>query len=230
MVAVDPCNFFGWHNLAVQYQLQGRIDEAIAADRRSIECHPGKGNLLARTSLANLLARAGRPEEAAEAWRAALETDPSSAEALRHVAGEHMRRGDVEGALAVIEEALERAPDALSHYEELARVHAARGQRPLVLQAWHRAAEAIPESARARHGVGAALLELDRDADARPWLEQAFAMDNNDVELAVDYARLLARGGQRDTARNLLDQVLALSPGHPRAAAARRAIQAGQRP
>jgi Flp pilus assembly protein TadD len=115
-------------------------------------------------------------------------------------------------------------------HEELARVHAARGQRPLVLQAWHRAAEAIPESARARHGVGAALLELDRDADARPWLEQAFAMDNNDVELAVDYARLLARGGQRDTARNLLDQVLALSPGHPRAAAARRAIQAGQRP
>ena len=237
VVAVEPDNYFGWHNLAVQYQKQGRIDEAIEAERRSIEAHPGRGNAPARVNLAHLLARTGHPDESRQAMRGALAADPSNLDALRAVIAEHLARGDRGAALAAAEDAAARAGelrpparDLVGVFAELARLQLQAGEIQRSMATWHRAAEAVPESARARHGVGAALLALDRDEDAHLWLDQAFRMDNNDVELAVDYARVLARGGQATQASDLLRQVLARQPGHPRAAAALRAIEAGGRP
>ena len=220
-------NYFGWHNLAVQYQLAGRREEAVAAERRSIENHPGKGNLPARVNLAHLLRMLGRAPEALETWRAILAVDPGHAEALAALVNERLQARDAAGAVALLEEALARAPESIEVYAELARVHALEGRPAEALAVWERAARAVPGSARARHGVGAALLALGRDPEAGEWLEQAFHLDNHDVEIAVDYARVLARAGHVTQARDLLRQVLAASPGHGRALAAQRAMEGG---
>jgi tetratricopeptide (TPR) repeat protein len=230
VVAVEPGNYFGWHNLAVQYQLAGRHEHAIAAERRSIENHPGKGNLPARVNLAHLLRLLGRGPEALDTWRAIIAVDPGHAEALAALVNERLQARDNAGAVALLEEALARAPESIEAYAELARVHALAGRPTEVLAAWERAARALPASPRALHGVGAALLALGRDPEAGEWLERAFQMDNHDVEIAVDFARALARAGHTSEASGLLQQVLAASPGHPRALAAQRAMESGERP
>ena len=229
VVAVEPGNYFAWHNLAVQYQLQGRYEEAVAAELESIRFHPGKGNLPARLNLANLYRLTGRTDQLPEVWRGALEADPAHAETLRNLMNDYLRRGDREGALALVESSIERAPDFVEGYAELAELRRDEGPEAL-LELWYRASQAAPESARAKHGVGVQLLALGRDEEAGPWLEQAFNADNHDVEIAVDFARVLARTGRGDVARQLLDQVLGVSPNHPRAQAARRALELGQRP
>jgi tetratricopeptide (TPR) repeat protein len=230
VVAVEPDNYFGWHNLAIQYQLQGRYDEALEAERRSVEHHPGRGNLPARVNLAHLLARTGRAEESRAAWRGILEVDPAHAEALRVLVRDLLQEGLAGEAEALIESSLACAPGFVEGYAELAGLHARRGEPERAVAVWERAVAAAPASARAHHGLGAALLAEGRDQEAGASLEKAFHMDNRDVEIAVDFARVLARTGHADVAQGLIAQVLAASPGHPRALAAERALKAGARP
>jgi tetratricopeptide (TPR) repeat protein len=252
VVAVEPHNYFGWHNLAVILHKQGRYDEAIECELSSIEHHPGKGNELARYNLGNLYRLTGQEEKALEAFRGAAEVAPDHLDSLLALKADHLRRGDFDGACAWFERAVEHNPQFVDGWKQWADIRRGQLKRDLAIAVWERAAEVLQppagwlesvgnwpyehelaarqRAAVPRHGLGVRYLDNDRVEDAAPWLELAFRLDNRNFDYAIDFARLWARMGKRDVALNLIEQVVQQAPGHARAQQVKRALDEGRIP
>ena len=250
VVAVEPDNYFGWHNLAVQLHKQGRYDEAIEAELHSIEHHPGKGNELARYNLGNLYRLTGRNEEAVEAWLGALEAEPAHLDSLLQLKTEYLRRGDFDGICALFERAVEHDPGFVDGWREWAEIRRGELRTDEAIAIYRRAMEALPEPpapfaeygtdpaelARRRvalvprHRLAALLIDNGRAAEAEPYIERAFHLDERNIEVAIDYARMFGKTGRMDTAQNLIGQVLQVAPNNVRARRVQEGVERGQVP
>jgi tetratricopeptide (TPR) repeat protein len=253
VVTVEPDNYFGWHNLAVILHKQGRYDEAIEAELHSIEHHQEKGNVLARFNLGNLYRLTGQSEKALEAFSGAAEVSPDHLDSLLALKTEHLRQGDFDGACAWFERAVEYNPQFVDGWKQWADIRRGQLKRPEAIAVWERAAEVLQppagwgrdtlegwpyehelatrqRAAVPRHGLGVLYLDNNRVEEAGAWLEPAFYLDNRNFDYAIDYARFLARAGQRDLAVNLITQVLSAAPTNGRAQLVKRALDEGRPP
>ncbi len=254
VVAVEPHNYFGWHNLAVILHREHRYDEAIEAELHSIEHHPGKGNELARYNLGNLYRLTGRPELALEAYRGAAEVAPDHLESLQVLEADHLRQGDFDGACAWFERAVAHEPQFVEGWRRWADLLRRQSKHDEAVAVWERATEALPpppgwdpglwdyeteldvrqRAALPRHALGLLHLEGNRLDEAGRWLEAAFYLDNRNIDYAIDFARWLARWGEVDKARDLIGQVLAQAPAgssmRARAQSVQQAINEGRPP
>jgi Flp pilus assembly protein TadD len=85
------------------------------------------------------------------------------------------------------------------------------------LDTWKRAAAVLPRSALVQNGYGKALQEAGRLVDAEACLVRAIELDNHNVEFAADAGALFLAMGRKAQAADLLRQVIAVAPNHPRA-------------
>lgn len=84
-VAVEPDSYVAHYNLAVNFHRAGQLDQAQAAFRRSVECHPGEGNYQARLELVKLLRRSGELAEAEAELRRGLAEAPQTWDLLTYL-------------------------------------------------------------------------------------------------------------------------------------------------
>ncbi|MDH3224169.1 MAG: tetratricopeptide repeat protein, partial [Gemmatimonadota bacterium] len=104
-----PENPWGQYMLGLSAWKAGHLDLAELALTESVALSPN--HVKGRVNLARVLLEAGRPQEALEHARHAEDVDPTSVQAKRTLARALESSGDVDGALAMYEEALWIAPE-----------------------------------------------------------------------------------------------------------------------
>lgn len=125
------------------------------------------------------------------------------------------RRGDLDEAVAIFDDAVRRAPD-------LAAAHLRRG---IALRFARRYAEACdafrtaialdPELATAHHGLGSALLVMGRAEDAFEHLDRACELDPDNADIRNETGCALLSLARRDEAAGEFERAAALRPDWP---------------
>ncbi len=154
------------NNLGNTATLLGHADEAEKHYRRALALDPQRAD--AHSNLAALLRGQQRLDEAAGLARRAIEINPQFVDAYRNLADVELARGNVDGALQIVEV---MSAFALRHPSTLvarARILRLVGRLDEALACAREAIGLVPESADAR----AALADVEADMTAR---EQAHA-------------------------------------------------------
>lgn len=197
--------------IAESYRREGKLESAVESLVTFGEDHPAQAWEVFRYQ-ADLLQLAGRPAEALAVYDKALEYKPASITMLlsRSALLEQLDR--VDAALADLERAVQIAPDDALVLNAYGYILANRTSRSRV--AWvhvRRALELAPDNPPILDSVGWALFKRGRYAEARSYLEQAYAL-LQDPELASHLAEIYWTLGERERARELLQSTLAAWP------------------
>lgn len=154
---------------------------------------PAAATRLQRLAQAQALLRVGSAAEALPELWTLYEAEPSDTEAARLLAEAAHRAGRTD-------EALERLTQRTGPGVAFARalLLTARGGTSLeaAFTAFAAAVESAPRQAEIRYRYGLALLESERDAEARTQLEQAVALAPERTSWSVALARALHRTGE----------------------------------
>lgn len=181
-------------------RVRGRRRKAVALYRKVLAVVPE--DLTVHGKLAPLLAAGGEREAALASYRKA--------------ATGHERSGFADRALSVLGQAVDHFPEEERLWDEMSRLHLARGRR----------AEAVAALTRG----GAGFLARRRLVEAERMLGRATQLEPWHPQATLLLARVLARAGRRDEALRLLDALAALTGGRVRAAARRLAFRLAPTP
>lgn len=197
--------------IAESYRREEKLASAIEGLVTFGHDHPAQAWEVFRYQ-AELLQLAGRSAEALAVYDKALEYKPASVETLlaRSALLEQLDR--VDAALADLELAVRIAPDDAVVLNAYGYILANRTQQSRA--AWihvRRALELAPHNPPILDSVGWALFRLGRYAEARSYLEEAYAL-LQDPELASHLAEIYWKLGERERARELLTATLAAWP------------------
>jgi tetratricopeptide (TPR) repeat protein len=147
-------------NLGLLLAETGRMAEAEAALRASLQHDPN--NAAAAYNLGVLLAD-GRIDEAVEWCEKAAELRPDEPRYLFTVAYYRRQRGDVAGAVDVLEQAIRRLPAEMDLYLLLGEIHEDAGRLDAASSLYRQGMDAEGMPAQARHTLGARLRALESD-------------------------------------------------------------------
>lgn len=130
---------------AVRLEEQGLADEAAAAYSELAASHPRSP--LVWTNLGNTEMRRGRAPQAEEAFRRAIELDPSAADAINNLAWLLFEQGRLAEAEPLARRGVTvAAPDRWMRLDTLAHILAASGACDEARAAFREAVEGLPES------------------------------------------------------------------------------------
>jgi arylsulfatase A-like enzyme/Flp pilus assembly protein TadD len=118
------------------------------------------------------LAGAGRPRDALDAFRRALDVDPSDAMTHVNMATVHLMGRDHERARRELQTALEINPRLARAHNGLGVIASREGRLDDALAHWKRAVELDPAEFDTLFNVGSQLLRSGKHAEARPYLER----------------------------------------------------------
>ena len=244
----NPQYVEGLANLASVFKNVGRLDEAFQYYRRALEIRPNYA--LGHYNLGNLYRLTGQQELALEAWHGALGAEPAHLDSLMQLKLAYLRRGDFDGICALLERSVEHDPGFVDGWREWAGIRRGQLLTEQAISIWKRAIEALPpppepwaeygadeQQLRQRrvaaiplHGLGLMLLDNGRAEEAGTYIEQAFQLDDRNIEVTIDFARALGRTGRTDVALDLIRQVVQVAPDNLRARGVLSALQRGQVP
>ena len=163
-------------------------------------------------ALAGVRLRQNRPQEAADACRAALQLQPEAPEPHAMLGDALARLENYEEAEAAFQRALELSPDMAYALERFSQMLLRRQRGAEALALWQGFLERHADSPWGQLQLGLTLLALDRDAEARPQLEACLA-NAPDPSLPRFYlGRIAARAGDTAGARELWNELLKDNP------------------
>ncbi len=164
------------------YQTAGSLKNAMtihpkvipAADPTSLSSDPGPIPANLYVSAAAVLEQQNRNAEAAAKYEQALAADASHREAMIGLGRLRHREGNLVGAIAVYQRALDAYPDDPVLLNDLGLCYA-RSEQPEMAQAvLTRAVELSPSNTLYRNNLAAVLVESNRSAEAVPMLAQSY--------------------------------------------------------
>ena len=155
VVEAAPWNARAHYNLGTLLRSRGRLDEAIAAYRRSLELAPEAPKT--HYNLANALSARGEGEAAEDHYRRAIALDPNHGLAHMNLGNRLQVQGDTSEAIDHYLRALDLMPgDARVHYN-LGLALEREGRRSEAIASYRSALALDPQHARARKHLEAAL-------------------------------------------------------------------------
>ena len=224
---------------AVHYRL-GRLTasespgEAIDHLEKAVDLEPGYRE--ARYALASAYRAIGRDEDAAEQLTRYSQADPT---ARRHYADPLIEgmdsirassaqatfdegfalgsRGDLEGARAAYQAALEIDPAYAQAHVNLIAVHGELGNHALAAEHYNRAVELNPSIAEAHYNYGVALHFADNYQGAADAFAKALDVNPQDANAHANLATTLEQLGRTSEAIRHLRLALEHNPSHPMA-------------
>ena len=156
--------------------------------------------------------QAGELGEAEQGYREILAKAPNAPQVLRMLGlAIHQSRGDAE-AIALLERAVELAPNFVEARRDLARIHRARGNLDPSIAAWRAAIELAPERKRLHDGLGNALRAAGRLEEAETAYQRALEIDPGFVDAVSHLAITRRRQNRIEEATQLARRALELQP------------------
>lgn len=212
MVADAPHSARAHRELGMHHAETRQVDAALAELRASLDILPNPSTAY---NLGNVLAGAGRHDEAIAAYRLALSLRPSFAEAMANLATTYHQKGDDESAVVWFQRALAAAPDAAQVHMNFANSLQQLGRLDEAAAHYEEAVAREPRDAAIRFNYGVCLERLGRLEDAVRQFEAAIAADGT---WAGPHERLIATRlamGQRAEALAALARAEHLIPADP---------------
>lgn len=154
--------------------------------------------------------KAGRIEEAREAFLAALNIDPDNAVALANLSVLEEGLGNYDEAVTYARAAAEAEPEEAIYRYNLANLLARLGRIGEALESFQETLRLKPGYAEARNELGNLYLELDRPAEARRELEAGIEDAPELASLHKNLARVELAEGRIDEAVRRLETALGL--------------------
>lgn len=156
--------------------------------------------------------RAGRFEEAAEAFRQALAVNPESAVAHVDMAATLGQLGDRRGAIEHLRRALELAPDSVTARFNLGSLLAAEGAHAEAAEHLRRVVAVQPDDSQARSALARSLAATGDPESALEVLTEGIGRAPSAAELRIAEIEILSDLGRYDEA---LERVVAARRGMP---------------
>ncbi len=154
----------------------------------------------------------GRLDDAAEAFRSAVEADPETSAARRNLALVLMRQGDAGGAIEELKAAEEADPENVWVHVDLGNAYLGKRLGEQAVLSLRRAVELDPTLTSAHFNLANALLSLDRWDEARPHLQEVLRLDPEHERARYQLAMASQHSGDTDTAVRDLRALLAEDP------------------
>ena len=153
---------------------------------------------------ANLLASCGRVEEALAACRPASWTEGRPPRLRSRAAWILAGAGRIDEAVAECKSLAEDNPRDYECWRQLSEMYDRAGKMPEMLQASEQMLKIAPHNAQAMGYVADSLIRNKRQAEARPHLEKAFAIDPDYSYAGLTLFDLLLEDADRGPAREVL--------------------------
>ncbi len=174
------------------YEMNGKLEQGEAMYREVMKDAGDKtAGVTARTRIASILIRSGKPEEGAKLVDEVLATNPSDADALVMRAQLAIQGGNPEDAITDLRTALRDQPTNLLLIAQLAQAYIRSGNMALAEQTLRQAMQASPRDAKTRLALAQFLVNKGEADKARPVLEQLVRDDPNNMEALEGYAKLM---------------------------------------
>jgi len=174
-IAIDPKHWKAHNNMALASIDLGELEVAEAHYRESLAIEPQPAIY---NDLGFVLERQGIPEEAAEAYRKALELDPGSASALYNLGSSLARSGEFAQAEKYLRAAVAKNPGTQT-YTGLGIVLSQQGKADEAVASLQAAIQADPKNAAAHQALAQAFTSLGRTEEARKEMEMAKALERS---------------------------------------------------
>ncbi len=154
----------------------------------------------------------GRLDDAAAAFRRAMEADPENSAPRRNLALILMRQGDAGGAIKELKAAAKVDPENVWVHVDLGNAYLGKGQGESAVRSLQRAVELDPSLVSARFNLANALISLDRWGEARPLLQEVLRFDPAHDRARYQLAMASHHSGDTATAVRELRAVLEKDP------------------
>jgi len=196
---VIPLSIFGF------LQLHGTPPEVVQRAWVMADL-PGDPNQ--QRSYADVLYRAGRSAEAAEQYRAAVETNPNSATNHYKLATALLAESKIDAALAEFDEALKLNPNDGETHVDRAYVLQRLGRQSEVGPDYEAAVRLAPKSERVRNGYAAFLQSEGKFEEAIAQRREALRVSPSSFKARLGLGKLLLQKGDLEEAKtNLLEAI-----------------------
>jgi predicted Zn-dependent protease len=208
--ALDGSYFF-WSNFAHLALLMGRYDDGIGFAENALDRKPE--NAFARSVLAQLLARLGRSNDAAEQFRIRLEQEYNAMD-FRLLVDAAVKLGDMEPAEAVFEQWRNRKKNDPSLFQALADGYRRLGEAEKAETMYRKALELDPGNAFARRQSLSMKLGKTAPSAGIRELETMLRLKENreNVHLMDLLGRQLKKEKRYEEAEAIYRKILAIRP------------------
>ncbi len=224
-IALYADDALAWANLGMALAESESLDAALDAARRAVALHPGSDD--AQRVLGTVLVALGKYDDAESAVAEAIRLSPDDADAW-------LARGEIaearerrEEAVAAWREAARLLPANPEPWRRIAELEEAAGRVAEAFAARRAVAERAPRDPRSWTSLGDFLGRAGRFEEAIAAFRRATLLDPRAVAAWGNMALAYTELGDVPRARALLDTVLALDPGNPRALALLDRLNAG---
>jgi tetratricopeptide (TPR) repeat protein len=202
---VDPKHWKAHNNMALASIDLGELEMAEAHYRESLAIEP---QAAIYNDLGFVLERQGMPEDAAEAYRKALELDPESASAHYNLGASLARSGEYAEAEGHLRAALEKSPNTQT-YTGLGFVLWQQGRVDEAVANLRAAIEADPKNAAAYDTLGTILVQQGKLEEAASTY-RLLLRNQPSAAAHQELAQVLMRLGRTDEARREMEMAKAL--------------------
>jgi len=215
MVGREPANYEAWFDLGFVENELGKIDESIAAYRKSVAAKPGvfESNL----NLGLQLAKTGQPD--AESFlKAATQLQPTSHQAEGHYRawvslGEMLAKQKPEQALAAYRQAAILQPKEAEPHLAAGQILEREQKFADAEQEYKEALGLDPKSSDAVIGLANIYMRGRRFGDAEEYLRKLLADHADSGAVHIQLGRVLAAEGKTDAAILEFQAGIKLTPG-----------------
>ena len=211
---LDPASGSLWFNLGLAQRHVGQLAAAITAFTQAA---PLLDQAPARYALGLTLQEAGRPEEAAAAYRQALALDPADAKSALNAGVIAQQAGDLAGAIELYEAALASDPALLVARINLASAWHDSGDWARAAAAFEAVLPDAPGNAELLNNLGATRRCMGDVTQAELLFRRALAIDPLHPAANDNLTQLLRDTGRGKQAIALRRSLCTALPGEPRA-------------
>ncbi len=207
----DPAYWPAWHGLGLALAASGDLDASLTPLRKAVTLSGGDSTVI--RSLASILTRMQRQDEAVAALRSGIATEPDSAELHNDLGTALLRSGDTTGAEQAIREAVRLRPESAAIRLNLANLLARLNQFEEAKFEFQAAIRTDASSAETHSGYGTALASRGQLSEARDEFTAALQINSRLPNVHNNLGAVLKEMGDNPGAAAQYREAIAIDPG-----------------
>ncbi len=201
---------WGYRTMGEILSHEGRLDEAVAANRRLIELDPTSA--APQCDLGRLMVQQGKPEEGVACFRRAIELEPQSVPAHYNLGVLLSQLKKFDEAIVCYGRAIEIDPMFVDAHNNLGAVLCEQDKLDEAVAAWRRLLELAPTHIAANSNLGVVLERQGKLDEAIACWRKLIELDPKNPVHYCSLAPVLARTGELDEAIICLRKAIDLDP------------------